>query len=110
MEFLHGGDHVGHVLDHVDGAQLVERVIAERIGKAIEVDKNVGAGARVAIDSDRTRVLVDSAADVEGQARPMFSRHSSSVSMAKSAWSRVRTSGGQRRMLLGPAPRTSRPR
>src|SRR5258705_116250 len=30
MKFLHGGDHVGEVLDDVDGAQLVERVIGER--------------------------------------------------------------------------------
>ena len=65
MELLHGADHIGDVFDHVHGAQVVEGVIAKRIGEAVEVAQNVGVGARIAIDAERTRIFVDAAADVE---------------------------------------------
>src|ERR1700722_15531961 len=65
MKFLHGPDDVGHVLDDVDSAQLAERAVAKRVWKTIQVAKHVGAGIRVAIHANGSRVFVNSAADVE---------------------------------------------
>src|SRR5262245_23300296 len=92
MEFLHGADDVGYVLDHVDRHDPVEGAVGERIGEAIEIAENVGLAGGIAIDADRAGSLPDPAADVENS--HVF-RHSSKVSRAKSHWSRVITRGGQ---------------
>src|SRR6266436_4843170 len=100
VEFLHGRDHVVHVLDHMDRQHAVEAVIAERIRGA------------VAVDADGAGPLVDAAADIQRFYTSWIAifRHSSSTSTAKAAWSRVITSGGHSRIEFSPAPSTSRPR
>ena len=91
MEFLHGANDIGHVLDDMDGAQGVEGVIAERIRKTVEVAEDIGAAAWVAIDSDGAGMFMDAAPDVQcatsatGRSYATRFRHSSSVSTAKSA-------------------------
>ena len=65
MEFLHGADHVGNVLDDVDSLQGVKRGIAKRVGKTVEVAEDIGAGGRVAVYADRPGKFVDAATDVE---------------------------------------------
>jgi len=64
MKLLHRLDHVGHVLDHVDRAQLVERAIRERIGETVEIADHVGFAGEIPVDPDGTGILADTAADV----------------------------------------------
>src|ERR1039457_2282 len=106
VKLLHGAHHVVDVFDDMDGRQPVERAVGERVRKTVQVRQDVGAAGGVAVDTDGAGLLVKAAADVEDS----HLRYSSSVSMAKSHWSRVTTSGGHSRMLLSPAPSTSRPR
>jgi hypothetical protein len=49
----------------MDGAQLSEGAIAERVWKTIQVAEDIGAGVRVAIYANGAGVFVDAAADVE---------------------------------------------
>jgi hypothetical protein len=65
MEFLHRADHIGDVLDHVNGAQLAEGAVAKRVRKTVQIAQHVGAGVGVAIDADGAGVLVDAAAYIE---------------------------------------------
>jgi imidazolonepropionase-like amidohydrolase len=65
MEFLHGADNVGNVFDNVDGAEMVEGAVAERVREGIEIAENVGGAGGVGIDADRAGVFADAAADVE---------------------------------------------
>jgi len=53
------------MLDDMHGAEFIERTIAERIGKKVEVGDHVGARARVAVESDGTGIFVDSTTDVK---------------------------------------------
>src|ERR1035437_1072700 len=106
VKLLRGAHHVGDVLDHVDGRQPVERAVGERVGEPVQVRQDVGAAGGIPVDTDGARLLVNAAADVES----LHLRHSSSVSMAKSHWPRVTTSGGHSRMAVSPAPSTSKPR
>ncbi len=88
MELLHGTDHVGHVLDNVDGPDFVEGVIAERVRKVVEIAKDVGARSGNAVDADRAGIFVNPTPNVENsrlQRRGRAFRHPSSVSTAKSA-------------------------
>ncbi len=55
-----------HVFDHVDGGEAVEGTVGERVGKAVEIDQDVGAAGGIAVDSDGTGLLMNPAADVEG--------------------------------------------
>src|SRR5262249_51940624 len=41
VELLHGADDVGNMLDYVNRAQVVERIIGEGIGDSIEVAEHV---------------------------------------------------------------------
>src|ERR1035437_6721035 len=112
VELLHCAHDVADVFDHVDRRQPVERAVGERIGKAVDAQQDFGAAGGIAVDSDGSGLLVNSAADVE---RPHASettcfRHASRVSSAKSHWSRVITNGGQSRSVLSPAPSTRSPR
>src|ERR1039458_1059937 len=106
VKLLHGAHHVVDVLDYVDGRQPVERAVGERVRKTVQVRQDVGAAGGIPVDTDGAGLLVNAAADVES----LYPRHSSSVSMAKSHWSRVTTSGGHSRMVLSPAPSNSKPR
>src|SRR5208283_671417 len=65
MEFFHGADDVGKMLDHVYGAYGIERVIAEGIREMVQLAEHVGLGARIAVDPDGSWELVDAAAHVE---------------------------------------------
>jgi hypothetical protein len=65
VKFLHGPDHIGEVLDDVNGTQLVEGAVGERVGSVVEVAENVGAAVRIPVDADGTRVLIDAAADIK---------------------------------------------
>jgi hypothetical protein len=52
VEFLHGSHDVGDVFDYVDSLQRVERRIAKRVGKAVDVDDYVGSAPRVSVNAD----------------------------------------------------------
>ena len=65
VEFLHGLDYVGDVLDHMNGLQFIEGGIAEGVREAVEVAEDIGAGSGVAVDADGAREFVDATADVE---------------------------------------------
>ena len=65
VKLLHGADHVGDVLDDVNGQHAVERVVGERVGEAVEVAQDVGAAGGIAVDPDGAGMLADPAADVE---------------------------------------------
>ena len=65
VKLLHGGHDVGHMLDHVDGQQAVEGVVAKGIGQAVEVAEDIGAAGGIAIDADGARLLMNAAADIE---------------------------------------------
>jgi hypothetical protein len=97
MKLLHGANHVGNVLDHVNRTQLGEGAVAKWVRKTVQVAQHIGAGVRVAIHADGAGVFVDSAADVEnalgggaytaflGGSYAVSFKQSSSVSTAKSA-------------------------
>ena len=90
MELLHGADHIGNMLDHMDRAQLTEGAVAKWVGKTVQIAQHVGAGVRVAIQADGAGVFIDTAPDVQnalggGGAYTASFKHSSSVSTAKSA-------------------------
>lgn len=65
VKFLHGADHVGQVLDDVNGPQLIEGAVGEGVGGMVEVAENVGAAVGVPIDANGARVLIDSAANIK---------------------------------------------
>ena len=65
VELLHGGDHVDDVLDHVNGADLIEGRISERIWHAVQFAQDIGARSRISIDSNGSRILVDPAPHVQ---------------------------------------------
>src|SRR4051812_1605661 len=111
VELLHRLDHVIHVLNDMDRRQPVERPVGEGIGKTIEIGQHVGAAGGIPVEPDRSGLLVNPAADVE-YLHPLVAvfRHSSSVSTAKSHWSRVTIRGGHSRIVVSPAPSTSSPR
>src|SRR5579862_8025279 len=111
VELLDGSDYVGKMLDDMNGAQLIEGVIAERIRQPVELAQHIGAAGGIPVDTNRSGKFVDPAADVEDSqfSRLIRLRHSSRMSMAKSAWSRVMVSGGLSRIVFSPAPRISSP-
>ena len=127
MKLLQRLNYIGYMLDDVDGANFSKRCVPKRKGKAIYISYNVRPGIWVAVDAYRARVLLNAATDIKyrelgseivrslgGLRRRAYAyracRHSSNVSMAKSACSRVITSGGHNRMLFGPAPKVNKPR
>ena len=65
VEFLHGLDYVGDMLDHMNGLQFIEDRVAERVGKTVEVADYVGVAGQVPVNPDRARIFADAAADVE---------------------------------------------
>src|SRR3954451_9675832 len=99
MKLLHGADHVIHMFDDVNRRETVERTIGEGIRKAVEIGEDVGAAVGIPVEPDGSGLLVDPAADVENL-HITSRRHASRVSSAKSHWSRVTMSGGQRRIVL----------
>src|SRR6266404_3989877 len=87
VEFLHDGDHIVEMFDHMNRDYAIEAVIREGIGSAIEVANDVSAACGVVIDADSTRLLANAAADVQNPqlSRRVVFRHSSSTSTANSA-------------------------
>ena len=65
VEFLHGADDVGKVFDHVDGTEVIEAAVGERVGEPVEVDEDVGGAGGVEVDADCAGEFSDAAADVE---------------------------------------------
>ena len=128
VKLFHRTDYVRHVLDDMNSPNLAECAIAKRKRIVVQVGYHICARVRIAVEANRARIFIDPAADVEdrklvgsvGQTiafcrLPLLSysrtaKHCSSVSMAKSAWSRLITSGGHSRILFAPAPKTSNPR
>jgi len=74
VELLDGADDGGDMLDHVDGADLVEGVVAEGIREMIEVAEEVGAAGGIAVNAYGARVFVDSAADIENAHQTILAR------------------------------------
>ena len=126
VKLLQSPDHVRNVLDDMDCPHFAKRTIPEGERELVEVRNHIGARVFIAIEADRTWIFVDSAADIQDRKHPWRARlrrfrmrgaycsrdcrHCSSVSIAKSAWSRVITRGGHNRILFCPAPRISSPR
>lgn len=103
------------MFDYVDGAYLIKGLIGKRVREAVEIANYIRAASWVAIDTNRPWMLSYSTAYIEyphvrapgPYKRP---RQSSSVSIAKSAWSREMVSGGLNRRELVPADSSKRPR
>src|SRR5579884_3683485 len=110
VKLLHRAHHVRYMLDHMNGAQRVKRSIGERIRKTIEIADHVRRRIAVHVNPDRPRIFVDPAADVKHSQLLRSRKQSSSVAIAKSAWSRLIVSGGLSRIVFSPAPRISNPR
>ena len=116
MKLLHGADHVRDMLDDMDGAQRRERVVAKGIREAVEIADHVGAAARIAVDADGARIFVDAAADVEracaARGRRLRRQLQTFLQCIDSEIGLIARDDERRhsRMLLRPAPSTSRPR
>jgi hypothetical protein len=67
MNFLHHPDDVRHMLDDMDSANFAERMIAQRIGKPVEVGDDVGARVGTSIEANSARVFVNAAANIENR-------------------------------------------
>jgi hypothetical protein len=65
VELLHGADDILNVLNDMDGPDLPERAVAERVREAVEIGEDIGAAGRIPVDTDGARKLVDAAPDVE---------------------------------------------
>ena len=65
VELLHGPDHVRYVLNDMNRPQFPESAIAERERELVQIGYDIGARVPVAIDTNRTRILVNSAADIQ---------------------------------------------
>ena len=65
VKLLHRADYIGDMLDDMDGAQLIESAVAKRVWETVKIADDVSIRISIQIDSDSTRVLVDSAANVE---------------------------------------------
>ena len=76
MKLLHRANDVRYMLDHVNGAYLVERAVAERIWKAVQVAQDICARVRIAVDPDRPRIFVDAAPHIEHARRLAIHAHS----------------------------------
>ena len=85
MKFFYGSNHIGHMLDDMHCADLIEAAIRKRVGQMIQVAQHIGTSSRDAVDADRAGIFVYPATDVEDGAGSQSFRHSSSVSMAQSA-------------------------
>lgn len=53
------------MFDHVDGTQLVKGAVRERVRETIEVADDVRRRGRIDINSNRSRIFVDAAADIQ---------------------------------------------
>jgi hypothetical protein len=69
VEFFHQSDYIGDVLDDVNRPDFPERTIAQWEWKLIEIRDNVGARVRIAIETDRARILVNAAPNIEYRQR-----------------------------------------
>ena len=73
VELLQHLDHIGDMLDDVDGPNLSEGAIAEGVREVVEVTDHVRLRPRIHIDPDRARVFVDAATDIESPRHVAFS-------------------------------------
>ncbi len=65
VDFLHNGDHVFAMLDHVIGGNFSEGVISEGPRAAVQVMDDIRMNADIAIDIDGIRKVLIAAAQVE---------------------------------------------
>ena len=79
VKLFHRANHIDNMFDHVNRANLAKGVVAERIEIAIKICNYVCPRMNVAIDPDRARIFVDTAAYIENR------RHCSIVSTESSA-------------------------
>lgn len=88
VKLFHRADHVCNVFDDVYGTYVVEGSVAKRVRKVVEVAEHIRSSSGDAVDPDRARKFVYPAPDIEDTpfgSLLRIARHSSSVSMAKSA-------------------------
>ena len=89
VKLFYRSDDVGYVLNDVNGADLPERIVTERIREVIKVSDYIRVRTGVAIEADSAWVLVDAAAHIQNRKCLAYTSsrriHSSSVSRAKSA-------------------------
>ncbi len=65
VELLHRANHVGYVFDDMDCPHFAKRAVSEWKRVLVEIRNYIGASMLVTIDSDRARILVNSAAHIE---------------------------------------------
>jgi len=65
MEFLYRPDDVGDMFDQVDRTDFTKARVLKREREVIEIRDHVGIGVNVPINSDCTRILLDSTTHVK---------------------------------------------
>ena len=65
MELFERMYDVGNVFNDMNSAHFPKRAVAERKREMIQVRNYIGAGVDVAIQSNRARILVLTAADIQ---------------------------------------------
>jgi hypothetical protein len=65
MEFFHCAHNVGYVFNDVGGMHVIERTVLERVREIVQIADHIRATVGVAINSNRTRQLIDPAPDIE---------------------------------------------
>lgn len=65
VELFHGAHHVCHMFDHMNRADLAEGAVGKRQRVSVEIRQHIRARIRIAVNADRARVFIDSAADVQ---------------------------------------------
>ncbi len=67
MKLFHRSNYVRYVLDHMNGAYLAEGAVGKRKRTLIEIGDHVGTRVCVAVNANRSGILVDSATYVENR-------------------------------------------
>lgn len=67
MKLFYSADHIGDMLDDVNGTELMKRVVAKWERKAVEIGNDVCARIWIAIDTNGARMLVQPTADIKNQ-------------------------------------------
>ena len=85
VELFHSPDHIRNVLDHMDGPYGIEAIATEWIRETIQVADHIRLRSGIAINPDRTRIFLDSTANVENPHHDKITTQSSrdSITYAK---------------------------
>ncbi len=65
VKLLHRPDYIGHMLNHMNSPEVVERTVRERVRKAVEVANHIGGRCNVPVDPNGPGVFPNTTADVE---------------------------------------------